>query len=240
MLVKDDLYLLGFDELNTPNDLGYSEREKQSIDAVQHWVSHYLCRDHEEIGRPGVVCPFVKPGVNKYKSIHFSVYRPEDTGCSDLPKKIVDFGKWFDVLPPLDKKTRSFKAIILMLPTLTDSDEDSVFIECIHKELKTDFVKRGLMLGQFYPKCPEPGLHNENFKPLQSPVPMFVIRHMQVTDLYFLASRKEYLDAYCKNFDINNQAQLAEAVRKQRVPKLPNGWEQLVNRVFPEPSAAPL
>src|SRR5437588_187928 len=39
----------------------------------------------------------------------------------------------------------------------------------LHLKLRTTFRSAGLMLGQFYPNCPEEGLHNKAFRSLVSP-----------------------------------------------------------------------
>src|SRR5206468_1894821 len=49
----------------------------------------------------------------------------------------------------------------------------------------------GLMLGQFHMKNEEPGLHNVNFRPLQSPIPLLAVRFMVMADLPFLTRQAD-------------------------------------------------
>jgi hypothetical protein len=60
-------------------------------------------------------------------------------------------------------------------------------IENVQSALKPEFVKRGMMIGEFWPDHAMPGLHNHSFRPLASPVPMLAMRHMVITDLLFLS-----------------------------------------------------
>jgi len=63
--------------------------------------------------------------------------------------------------------------------------------------LKTEFVRGGLMVGEFHPGPPSaPGLWNKDFRPLRSPVPLLAIRHMVPSDRPFLTGNADHLAAY--------------------------------------------
>ena len=63
------------------------------------------------------------------------------------------------------------------------------------------------MLGEFHNRTESPGLHNPNFRPLRSPIPLLAIRYMVEVDLPFLVMaddlglRIRYLKAYLQLFD---------------------------------------
>ena len=44
----------------------------------------------------------------------------------------------------------------------------------------------GLMLGEFHMRNNQPGLRNDDFFPLRTPIPCLAVRHMVPTDLAFL------------------------------------------------------
>jgi hypothetical protein len=61
----------------------------------------------------------------------------------------------------------------------------------------------GLLVGEFHAANANPGLHNPDFRPLRSPVPMLAIRHLVESDLAFLnrdfypvSLRATYLRSY--------------------------------------------
>jgi hypothetical protein len=66
--------------------------------------------------------------------------------------------------------------------------------------VKDEFVADGLMVGQFHPVCANPGLWNEDFRPLRSPVPLLAIRQMLVFDLPFLTTSAGHIDAWLGRF----------------------------------------
>jgi hypothetical protein len=68
-------------------------------------------------------------------------------------------------------------------------------VEEVQAETKPIFVPRNLMVGQFYPSCPQIGLHNVTFRPLQAPIPMIAVRHMVPSDLPFLTD-SPYISHY--------------------------------------------
>jgi hypothetical protein len=83
------------------------------------------------------------------------------------------------------------------------TDEAAQYINGLQQKLKPSFVEAGLMIGEFHQKNDAPGLHNPDFRPLQSPIPMLAIRYMHESDLPFLSRpsdsperRIKYLQAY--------------------------------------------
>jgi hypothetical protein len=62
------------------------------------------------------------------------------------------------------------------------------------------------MIGEFHCLNLTPGLHNKDFFPLRSPVPLLALRAMVESDLLFLAQpgdaparQAQYLNAYLRN-----------------------------------------
>ena len=70
------------------------------------------------------------------------------------------------------------------------------------------------MLGEFHNRTETPGLHNPQFRPLRSPIPLLAIRFMVESDLPFLKNtddislRVRYLKAYLKQFDKGEKKQM--------------------------------
>ena len=73
-------------------------------------------------------------------------------------------------------------------------------LDALQARIKPDFVKVGLIVGQFHPRCMEPGLWNSGFRPLQASVPLLVIRHMVSSDFPFLSNTPGFRGAYLKRF----------------------------------------
>ncbi len=86
-------------------------------------------------------------------------------------------------------------------------EDTSKLIDSVQQKLKPLFVESGLMIGEFHKRNESPGLHNPNFRPLRSPIPLLAIRFMVEADLPFLLNaadprlRIRYLESYLKCFD---------------------------------------
>jgi hypothetical protein len=92
-------------------------------------------------------------------------------------------------LEPTTGPVSTLKAILILFPDVTHA-KASVDMEALQKRLKPDFVKKGLMIGQFYEGCAESGLWNDSFQPLQSPIPLLAIRNMVPSDFLFLHGKR--------------------------------------------------
>jgi hypothetical protein len=111
-------------------------------------------------------------------------FDPLQSGEAKLPALWKTF---FTIFPAVECRSRKTKPFPLF-------DE-------IHKELKPEFVSAGLMLGQFYPNCPQPGVYNEAWiRPLVSPYPAFAIRYMAKHDHLFISKDSREYKSYQKFF----------------------------------------
>ncbi|WP_431964501.1 DUF6875 domain-containing protein [Nocardia sp. bgisy134] len=168
---------------------------KSTVDAVRTWSEDYLTGTEPELGRDGPVCPYVGPSLRRDL-----MWVGRVSGVRPWPSYvrlvIEDALEVFERLPPEDGGGAVLRALVTALPDLREFS----LIDNLHAELKTRFVERGFMLGQFYPGCKEPGLWNKDFHPLDSPIPMIVVRTMMATDFPFLLGRPEWMAAYVKKF----------------------------------------
>lgn len=81
-----------------------------------------------------------------------------------------------------------FKAFLLVVPNfrLLGSRKADSLMDNIHEKIKPEYVKRGLMLGQFYSTCQQEGVYNEAWPALTSPWPAFAARYMVRHDSLFV------------------------------------------------------
>ncbi|MDI1475889.1 DUF6875 domain-containing protein [Polyangium sp. y55x31] len=195
------------------------------------WLETSIAKPNPLIGRKGHVCPFVGPALTRFRSIRFHVYQGELRPAAVEPV-LRALAARFPTLPPATEVGREFRAILTLFPELPH-DGGPVLIDPVQYSLKPEITALGLMIGQFYPGCLEPGLHNPDYRPLEAPHPMLVIRSMQLTDLMFLFSRPECLRAYVRKFGVSSRDELMARVAAADIPKLPTRWEAVVDAAFP-------
>lgn len=84
------------------------------------------------------------------------------------------------------------------------TEHDFKLMNGLHKTLKPFFVESELMIGGFHPVANKPGLHNPNFRPFLSPVPLLAIRFMVSSDppLFLFPSKHDQNLATTSSADV--------------------------------------
>jgi hypothetical protein len=172
-----------------------------SVMDVIAWIRNFVAKPHTELGRPGAVCPFMARALDS-GSIYFKTVDTAST--HNLDEFIAGQADIFLNTAPTQGKARLNKAIVLVFPGLADADARDI-IERTQSRLKPFFVERGLMLGEFHRNHPGEAVHNKDFRPLQSPEALLVVRHLVPSDLMFLnrqsdsaARRAHFIQSYLR------------------------------------------
>lgn len=174
---------------------GYSH----ALHSVVGWARSYLCRPHPQLGRRGAVCPYAKASLDG-GAFFLTVRAGRPDGPWETAELLRRYRDWFVDLDPRLGRDAKLKTVLILFPDLEPADWPTI-IDGSQRLLKTDYVQRGFMLGEFHDGPPvKAGLRNGAFRPLRSPVPMLVIRHMVATDLAFLDGDRGFFRAYLQRF----------------------------------------
>ncbi|MEH2246946.1 DUF6875 domain-containing protein [Nostoc sp.] len=196
--------LLKLMELYTTLEIEQQYKDILCLIEIMEWVKSFLGRPHPNLGRPGVVCPFV-PHALKSNSIRLAVIRTKDLYPEQIEEIVSCYRDIFIEMEVKEQELAINKAFLLIFPDIHIEDA-SKLIDSVQQKLKPLFVESGLMIGEFHKRNESPGLHNPNFRPLRSPIPLLAIRFMVEADLPFLQNpadprlRIRYLEAYLKCF----------------------------------------
>jgi len=168
---------------------------------VVQWVINHT-KSNCNLGRVGAVCPFVAPALER-RCLWLSVVDIEITSADELCRIVAKHVESYRHLP--SGVGNGLATYLIVLPRLKNEGSPSI-VDCVHQKMKPLVVAHGLMLGEFYPKNQAPGAHNPNFHPLQSPMPLFVLREMVAGDLVFLnrsidppTLRVKFLSSYLRS-----------------------------------------
>lgn len=169
----------------------------QAIFAAQGWLRDFICEPHPSLGRNGPVCPFVEPA-QRTGSLVVRVHLLGITPSTDLVTGIMrgaldEFERigWQAVNPKL-------RSLLIIIPDFHDDRLE--LLDEAQAAVKTEAVRRGLMIGQFHARCPEGAARHSDFLVGRSPVPMVAIRSMAVHDILFLHQWKEWFIEYAHRF----------------------------------------
>jgi hypothetical protein len=170
---------------------------QETLSAVERWLAEYICQPHELLGRDGPVCPFVAPA-QRARSLEARVRllgpAPSRALIAELIRcALEEFHqiRWRGSNPTL-------RGLLVVLPDLPE--DRLTLLDDAHREVKPDAVHRGMMIGQFHARCPEPAARNLNFPISRCPVPLVAFRSMALHDVLFLWQRKEWFEEYLRRF----------------------------------------
>jgi hypothetical protein len=196
--------VLGISEIinNSSIKASFSVSHWNNLIIIRDWVFNYLMRPHIDVGRSGPVCPYVPKAVHE-DSIYLSVISADHFNKSWLYQNVLNYMEQFKLLSPTSGKKSVFRSIILLIDIKNVNLEETV--ERAITDLKLEFVENKLMLGEFHSGPPEnQGIRNPDFRPLESPLPLLVIRTMVETDIEFLKINPMYMMHYDKFFPNKN------------------------------------
>ncbi len=193
-----------------------------AIDQIARWAREYLCTPHPELGRSGPMCPFVPMALQK-RMMFAAVYQQAELDVAQIKQILLREMQRFMTHEPVTGSEAQFKSLLVLFPALPPLIGEQ-FIELAQQELQSHFVPNGLMVGEFHALPPDkPGLWNAKFKPLYSPLPMLVIRHMVPTDFLFLQNNAALFHAWAALFGAvvpeRFRARYEEAVRQFGQPE---------------------
>lgn len=172
------------------------------------YFREFLAKGHADLGRRGPICPFV-PKALKQDLLYLSVVRTggKPTTVKEVEGAAKQFLTRYSQLEPRQGRMEVYKAVLLIFPDVSLS-RASECIDQVQATLKPEFVRQGLMIGEFHKNNNASGLRNPDFFPLRTPTPCLAIRRIVATDLAFLDLskyardvREEFLECYLRQFD---------------------------------------
>jgi hypothetical protein len=211
--------------LTSPKSLTAAHPDSAHLLAITTWVKQFLATPNPNLGRTGPVCPFVPEALSRDTLKLVVVHLPDGDRTAAIEQTVLNYKQVFTEMEPTGKDGRIFKTLLMIFPEVTTEDAPELIDE-VQRRLKAGFVDQGLMLGEFHEKNMCPGLHNDNFFPLRSPIPMLVIRHMVSSDILFLnrpefdlETRMRYIRSYLYHQPALSRRDraLAEAALEQAV-----------------------
>ncbi|MET8767272.1 DUF6875 domain-containing protein [Streptomyces sp. NPDC004658] len=171
---------------------------------ARDWVSGYTPRPHPDLGRSGVVCPYMVKALRRdyVHMVEFDATRGDEALMALARELLADMRRRADELG-----SDRIYLVNMVVPYGLPDDELKAMVERVHTALKPEWVEAGFMVGDFWPDHETIGLHNDDFRPFTSPLPLLGMRHIVPADLVFFvkherepARRKWCLDMFRKNF----------------------------------------
>lgn len=186
---------------------------RDALEKVVTWAKEFLCQPHPNLGRDGAVCPYVQTSMDKCRFL-LTVCPGVDFVPEEVLDRVMRYRDWFLDIEPRTGPESFFKTILLLFPDIPLSAVPSV-IDAVQERLKPEYVKKGLMIGEFHSVPPNKGgLWNPDFRPLNCPVPLLAIRHMVPSDFPFLKEAKDLVASYLRIYGDQVPPHIKDLVRQ--------------------------
>jgi hypothetical protein len=209
-----DLFLLeDLEDNRRTSDL--AERDRDALRAVAEWIKTFIVRPHDELGRPGSVCPFVPESVER-QTLWLA---PEQIGDGGVPgvvdlmngykRRLLESGDG-----PTDGDSTNYNVIVVVLTDLPAERAEGVLDDVLQHIAVPSYVEDGIVFGPFYDGNQATAIYNKGFRPFQSPVPFLFVRHGVVSDWKFFLGKEDWLTLWARRFGESAVHALAGELRQ--------------------------
>lgn len=163
------------------------------------WIESYLMRGNADLGRGGAVCPYTLQA-SKLNTARVAISR---AGPADEAVASALVGTCVGELDqiPCRAGAEHFRTTIVGFPGCA-SPEGVAMLGRVAGEHGAAVRGRGLMVGLFDADSDAPGLWNERFRPMRSPIPVLAIRHMVDQDAPFASRHPRLAVTYLRRFGL--------------------------------------
>jgi hypothetical protein len=187
------------------------ERDLTAAHTEADWITSFVARPNEDLGRDGPVCPFIGRGLES-NTVWLALEQIGDRTVLDLVDVINNYKRVLLSAQPLDGDGAIYKAIVVLFTDLSP-DRANVLDDVLQHVAAASYEEDGLALGTSYRGNEVPAVHNPSFRPFTSPVPFLLIRPAVISDWNFFLDDDEWLNRWARRYGQAAVQALAEELR---------------------------
>ena len=120
-----------------------------ALQAVAHWINSFVARPHKELGRSGVVCPFV-PGASERRTLWLAPERIGNRSAQDVAQLMEGYKRRLLDTQPIDGDDASYKVIVVVFTDLPADRAKDLFGNVLQQLAVPSYVESGILFGPFY------------------------------------------------------------------------------------------
>ena len=178
-------------------DLAQSDLE--ALRAIADWITNFVVRPHQELGRAGPVCPFT-PLAIEHETLWLAAERSAGRSASDLIELVTGYQRMLLANPPVDGDAAGNKAIVIVFPDLPATEARDVLGGVLQEIAVPSYIAEGLVMGPFYDGNEGTAIYSPNFRPFQSPVPLLLMRRAVISDWKFFLEDETWLRLWARRY----------------------------------------
>ncbi|WP_448624653.1 DUF6875 domain-containing protein [Geodermatophilus sp. URMC 64] len=190
-----------------------ADSDLHALRAVADWITTFVVRPHQDLGRAGTVCPFV-PGSLERKTLWLA---PEQIAGRDM-REIVELMTGYKRLlldtRPTDGDDAIYDVIVVVFSDLPADRAQGVFDDVLRQLAVPSYAEDGILFGPYYEGNTATAIYNSSFRPFQSPVPFLFVRHGFIGDWKFFLDDDEWLTLWARRYGESGARALAEELRR--------------------------
>ena len=181
-----------------------------ALDAVADWIKTFVARPHNDLGRPGPVCPFVPVALER-KVLWLA---PAEIADRNVVELMSDYTTRFRGVQPTDGDDAQYKVIVVVFTDVPADRAQSVFDDVLQQLAVPSYAEGGVVFGPFYDGNAGTALYNSSFRPFQSPAPFLFVRNTVIGDWKFFLDNEDLLTLWARRFGESAVHALAGELRR--------------------------
>jgi hypothetical protein len=173
-----------------------SDEYRKVVDA---WLREYVSVGDHRVGRSGPVCPFIPRALAQHAvqtDIRYDITGDSEPELRDQLQ--AEIRKFAAAGRPEHNTGVALESKLVVMPRMDAAGWER--LDVVYEPLKDFAVERGVMIGQFHPRCAERAVRNPDFRVSVAPVAMLAIRHMAPHDILFLHRSERWFKEYDARF----------------------------------------
>jgi len=158
---------------------------------ARRWIREHTPNPHPDLGRDGVVCPFMVRTLRRdYVTMRTFDAAEGDEALTAIARTLRE------AMVRRGEELGSDRTYLvsMVVPYGLSDPAMKAMVGRVHAALKPEFVQSGFMAGDFWPDHETIGLHSDTFRPFSSPIPMLGMRPMVPADLMFFVKHERTLE----------------------------------------------
>ena len=190
-----------------------AESDLGALQAVADWIKTFVATPHEDLGRPGPVCPFV-PGSLERKTLWLAPEQIADRSTPAVVELMNGYIRRLLDTQPTDGDDTKYKTIVVVFADLPADRAQGVFDGVLQQLAVSSYADDGILFGPFYEGNEGTAIYNSSFRPFQSPVPFLFVRHTVISDWKFFLDSEDLLNLWARRFGESAVHALADELRR--------------------------
>jgi hypothetical protein len=190
-----------------------ADSDRDALQAVADWITTFVARPHEDLGRAGPVCPFVPEALER-ETLWLAPVQIADRSVPDAVDLINGYQRLFLDARPADGDDAIYKSFVVVFTDLPADRAKDLLDDMLEQLAVPSYVEDGFVMGGFYEGNEGTAIYNPSFRPFTSPVPFLLLRQAIIGDWKFFLDNEEWLRLWARRYGDSGVQALAEELRR--------------------------